>query len=135
MKDYKEMAESLFQRREKYNIELKKRNQRVKRITSFTACFAIVLTGVGIAHSNLFNTNISVDDQISTPASSETKLIPLLEDADISSSSSLGEFDVIEVEYVEVPEGKFFEKFENILTDSTPDILEINSGLNISFIE
>lgn len=57
MKDYNEMAESVFKRRDKYNAERRLRMNKFKKLTfGAVCCCLIALFGVGILDGNLFIT-------------------------------------------------------------------------------
>ena len=58
MKNYKEMAESVFERREKYNAERRMTMNKIKKVTTGAVCCCIVaLLGVGVFNGTQITTN------------------------------------------------------------------------------
>lgn len=56
MKDYNEMVESLFERREKYQEERRKRMRRIGRMASVVSCCCLVLlAGIGVFKGDLLS--------------------------------------------------------------------------------
>ena len=58
MKNYKEMAESVFERREKYNAERRMTMNKIKKVTTGAVCCCIVaLLGGGVFNGTQITTN------------------------------------------------------------------------------
>ena len=58
MKNYNEMAESVFERREKYNAERRMTMNKIKKVTTGAVCCCIVaLLGVGVFNGTQITTN------------------------------------------------------------------------------
>ena len=56
MKDYNEMVESLFERREKYQEGRRKRMRRIGRMASVVSCCCLVLlAGIGVFKGDLLS--------------------------------------------------------------------------------
>lgn len=70
MKSYEQIAESIFEKREKYLAEQKKKRQRTTRAVC-TACSLCLIVAVGITVSQNFGKTPAVEDTQSSPSESQ----------------------------------------------------------------
>ena len=68
MKDYNEMAESVFERRDRYNVERRVAMNKIKKIISGAVVACLCLVAVGVWHSNISTPTPppDVDEQVSS---------------------------------------------------------------------
>ena len=74
MKNYNEMAESVFERREKYIAERRMAMNKMKKATATVACCCLVaVLSIGVWHGNIGTSTLppAVNEQLNTPTVSE----------------------------------------------------------------
>lgn len=97
MKNYKEMANAVFRRIEKYEIEQMKRRSTMKKVITPICCFCLVaLMGIGFWQGGLFNTDKPAQIDDSTIVG-DKDYVSLEE----NSQTTVGRIKVLGVNYVQ----------------------------------
>lgn len=138
MKDYSNMIDDLFKRRDEYITQKRKKTIVIKKVTSLAIGCILIL--ISINYFNTYpNSNLSVNNETVAITTKETQVAYLSEQSSVPSETENAEHSKKETLYNEdvcdVASSQsstadlsyvYTELPENVLIDYCPDILEIN---------